>query len=75
MAEYNFVPLPQGFTAEEHADDMLINAETRIGGLLGVGSQEGFRALKEGGYIGAAGTLTRRGVQRAKKLQRELGWI
>lgn len=58
-------------TPEEHADDMLINAEMRVGGNLGVGTKEGRDLLCERGFIGPQGCLTRAGLAEARKLYRE----
>lgn len=58
-------------TPEEYADDMLINAEMHVGGRIGVGPDEGQAVLRERGFIGPRGGLTRTGLAEARKLYRE----
>lgn len=52
-------------------EDSLLNAEVRIGGRIGLASEEAQRHMFILGLIGAAGGLTRRGATRARQLQLE----
>jgi hypothetical protein len=52
-------------------NDMLINAELRVGGRLGVGTESALNELRQKGLVGTGGGLTRRGVTIAKRLFNE----
>jgi hypothetical protein len=62
--EYRFYMPP-----EERAEDMLLNAELRIGGQVGVGTAAGTAYLKERGWIGPSGCLSAKGLACARALQ------
>lgn len=55
----------------EEADDMLLNAEMRIGGAVGVGTDVAFAYLVGRGFVGPSGCLSARGLTRARALKRE----
>lgn len=55
----------------EEAQDMLVNAELRIGGAVGVGSEKAEQELRTAVLIGREGGLTRLGVRVARECQRE----
>lgn len=66
---------PSHFTAEEVIEDMLNSANAWVGGALGVcypqDKELAYAYLRERGWIGAKGGLTREGVAQAKRAQRE----
>jgi hypothetical protein len=55
----------------EDVEDSLVCAQARLGGLPGVCSEEAFELMQELGLLGPGGTLTRRGVERARAAQVE----
>lgn len=66
---------PSRYTAEEVIEDMLAHANAWVGGALGVCDQRdeelAYTYLRERGWVGAKGGLTREGVAQAKRAQRE----
>lgn len=63
-----------GRTPEEEADDMILNAEHRIGGALGVGSRAGLAYARGRGWVGPSDGLSAKGLVRCRTLRREAGW-
>lgn len=59
----------------EVARDMLLASETRAGGRPGIGTPMGIAYAQGRGWISENGYLTRKGVAKAREIQREEGWI
>lgn len=57
-------------SVHEEAEDMLLNAEIRVGGAVGIGSREAEAWLRGRLFIGPGGGLTNKGVKRARALYR-----
>lgn len=57
--------------AKDDAEDMLVNAELRIGGLVGIGTSDGYQYAQGRGWLGPKGGLSAKGLVMARKLQRE----
>ncbi|PPS89565.1 hypothetical protein [Streptomyces sp. MH60] len=55
----------------EQAKDMLTNAEPRIGGKVGIGSEEAEAELRAASLISPKRRLTRLGLQLAREYQRD----
>ena len=64
-----------GCSAEQVITDMLVNANTWVGGALGICLPEdedrAYEYLTERGLTGPRGGLTRKGVTEARRAQRE----
>lgn len=75
MVEYNFAPQSAHQTIRETAMDMLLNSEATLRAPVGIGSQEAFDHLQRFGFVGEGGTLTQKGVRKARLLQQEAGWL
>lgn len=53
----------------DEIEDMLLNAQARVGGAVGIGSTEAMVSLKITGHVGPGGGLTTKGAARARRLQ------
>lgn len=62
--EYPFYMSP-----EDRAEDMLLNAELRVGGQVGIGTAGGAAYLKGRGWTGPFGCLSAKGLAHARALQ------
>jgi hypothetical protein len=60
--------------AREDADDMVLNAEHRIGGALGVGTPVGLAYARGRGWTGPSGCLSAKGLAHCRALRKEKGW-
>lgn len=59
----------------DQANDMLLNAEARAGGRIGIGNsgteQQAHSLLRDAGFLTVNGRLTKAGADKARELQQE----